>query len=606
MNGLLDLPTEIILAIVDRVPPNSLFTLSLTCRLLNYLSTSALLEHCGIRDPTNCTFDLYAIEGQSDALSALQAGLHIQQMKFLRCNFQLSGHHPQWGWPVAELIRRLHHLMLRLASIDEVVLFFSMTGLDGARDMYLESGVIVLQNLLNTAITKCKILRLMNADSFFGNSYLFSPLDTSGFSITQGLQGHAYRNDSPDWQYRRNGSEGTRPFLTCSPAALQQIALSSMEIDALSLFTPPCSSWTFTVLKQSRITSLTLNLTWPRSIYSQAERSLILYRLAEALQASLKSLFLKGVTYLFDALGFIAQLPLLQTFSVLPLTWKASPSGEGLTITSFPVFLTMETISAPADLVFYMFSRSLIVPRLRTIFLTFELKRHGLLFDITTTATSIARLREFVRPSVKLLPLFHVETVEESLCAGIRPICHIWKKEFSRLTTLSLNGLTALLDSPDTFRVILGVLTLFSKLKELCIELRTNYETPPIPMNLKSWMVEAILDRSPTVTSISCNGTAQIITPRQTSPRLAPSTYFQRSRDLAGIQRTLRISASAELKRRGTIRLGLIAYRDHPVTPKRFVTKSTADQPVMKGNLDGLVASCGGDGPEAQTAALGT
>jgi len=518
MNGLLDLPVEIILAILGNVPENSLLGLSLTCRSLNYLSTSALLELRGI-DPTNCTFDLNAKESQDDVLSALQAGLHIQRMTFLRCNLQTSWHYPQWDWPADQLIRRLHRLMLRLTSIDEVVLSFKMTGLTGMiapHRMYLNSGVIVLQNLLNTVITKCKILRIMNAGPFFGNSYIFSPQD-SGSSIIQGLRRLVHRNDSPDCQYRRNVSEATRPFLTCSPAALQQIALSSMEIDALSLFTPPCSSWTFTVLKQSRITSLTLNLTWSTSIiYTQAERSLIFSRLAEALQASLKSLFLKGVTHLLDALGFLARLPLLQTFGVLPWTWKIS-LFESSSITSFPLVLTMKTISAPADLVFYMFSRSLIVPRLRTIFLIFQIKKNGGLFDITTTATSIARLRKSVGPNVKLLVLFHfdgVSPVEESLCDGIQPICPIWEQEFSRFTTLSLNGLTALLDSPDTFRVILGVLTLFPKLKELRIELKTRYKAIVTPINLKTWMVEAILDRSPNVTSISCNGTSQRITPR--------------------------------------------------------------------------------------------
>ena len=383
------------------------------------------------------------------------------------------------------------------------------------RDMYLRSGVIVLQNLLNTIITKCKILRIMNADYFFGKSYIFNPLD-NGSSITQGLRRFVHRNDSPDWQYKRNVSTGTRPFLACSPAALQQIALSRMEIDALSLFTPPCSNWTFTMLKQSRITTLMLNLTWPTSRYAQAERSLILSRLAEALQASLKSLFLKGVTHPLDTLGFIARLPLLKIFRVLPWAWKASPS-ESSTITSFPLVLNMETISAPADLVFYMFSRSLIVPRLRAIFLTFQIKQDGGSFDITTTATSIARLRESVGPNVKLLVSFHFDGVpplEKSLCDGIQPICPIWEQEFSRFTTLTLNGLTALLDSPNTFRVILGVLTLFPKLKELCIELKTSYQAVPAPIDLKTWVVEAILDRSPNVSSLSCNGTAQRITPR--------------------------------------------------------------------------------------------
>ncbi|KIJ90370.1 hypothetical protein K443DRAFT_135676 [Laccaria amethystina LaAM-08-1] len=464
MSGLLDrLPVEIVLAILEHVPKNSLLGLSLTCCLLNYLSTLVLLEHCGIRDPTNCTFDLYATEGQADALSALQAGLHIQWMKFLRCNLWPPGYYPQWDWPPAKLIHRLHCLMLRLISFDEVVLSFNMWGMIAPHDTYLISGVIILQNLLNTVITK---------PSFFGQSYLFNPLD-SGSSITQGLWRFIHHNDSPDWQYRRNINKGNRPFLACSPAALQQMALSRMEIDALSLFIPPCSSWTFTMLKQSRITSLMVNLMWSTSTYAQAECSLIFSQLAEALQASLKSFLV-----------------------------------ESSTITSFPLVLTMETISAPADLIFYMFSRSLIVPRLKTIFLTFQIKKYGGLFDITTTATSIAQLRESVRPNVKLLVLFHFDRV---------PPLEGSKGEFSRFTTLSLNGLTALLDSPNTFQVILGVLTLFSKLKELHIQLKTSYQAIPTPINLKTWMVEAILDQSPNVTSISCNGTAQRMTPCQST-----------------------------------------------------------------------------------------
>ena len=164
----------------------------------------------------------------------------------------------------------------------------------------------------------------------------------------------------------------------------------------MSLFTPPCSSWKFTVLKQSRITSLTLGLTWARSIYIQAERSLIFSRLAKTLQASLKFLSFRRVTHLLDVLGFMARLPLLQTFHVLPWTWKADLFERSIT-TFFPLVLTMETISvltmetisAPADLVFSMFSRSWIVPRLRTIFLAFVVQENGGL-HITTTAASIA------------------------------------------------------------------------------------------------------------------------------------------------------------------------------------------------------------------------
>jgi hypothetical protein len=67
-----------------------------------------------------------------------------------------------------------------------------------------------------------------------------------------------------------------------------------------------------------------------------------------------------------------------------------------------------------------------------------------------------------------------------------------------------------------------------------------------------------------------------------------------------------KISASADIKKE-SIRFGLIAFRDHPPQDKSYVTKTfgfTDDISVMQANLNRLIASGGGDGPEAQTAAL--
>lgn len=55
------------------------------------------------------------------------------------------------------------------------------------------------------------------------------------------------------------------------------------------------------------------------------------------------------------------------------------------------------------------------------------------------------------------------------------------------------------------------------------------------------------------------------------------------------------------------VRLGLIAYRDHPPQDMTYVTKIfefTRDIAIMQSNLDTLSAAGGGDGPEAVTAAL--
>jgi len=67
-----------------------------------------------------------------------------------------------------------------------------------------------------------------------------------------------------------------------------------------------------------------------------------------------------------------------------------------------------------------------------------------------------------------------------------------------------------------------------------------------------------------------------------------------------------KISGSGRLSK-DLIRFGLIAFRDHPPQDKTYVTKEfgfTSDVDVMQKNLASLVASGGGDGPEAQTAAL--
>jgi hypothetical protein len=512
MVGLLDIPVEIIQAILAYLPADSLRDLFPTCRLLNYLSTSALLEHHGIRDPINCTFDLYSRlpgdELKADALSALLAGLHIKQMKFLRCNLIIPWYwSSQWGWGACRPLRRLHRLIQRLTSINEVVLSFKMVIGIVLDDAYLMSGIDILQNLLNMIITKsCKALRIINTGTFFGKVYIFNQPD-SGSSITQGLRRFFHRNDSPDWQYKRGDSKGARLSLTCSPAALQNVALTSMEIDAMSLFTPPCSNWTFTMLKQSRIKTLILSSTWPKS---GAERSLVLSRLVVAVQASVRTLSVVDVTHILEILGFIAQLPLLDTLDVNLWTWKAGVSDE-FTTTSIPIVLNMKIMSAPAEMLFFMFSRPLTVPRLREIFLAFNINKEGM-FNITTTATSIARLRDSVGPNVALIPMIYMDSVPpsmESLCNGIQPICPIWEQEFYKFTTMSLAGQMTLLDSPNTFRIILGLLTLFSGIAELHIRLRPSPEVDPTPIHLKPWMVKAILNRSPNIKSIFLNQVAQ-------------------------------------------------------------------------------------------------
>ncbi|KAF8527452.1 hypothetical protein BU17DRAFT_39336 [Hysterangium stoloniferum] len=68
------------------------------------------------------------------------------------------------------------------------------------------------------------------------------------------------------------------------------------------------------------------------------------------------------------------------------------------------------------------------------------------------------------------------------------------------------------------------------------------------------------------------------------------------------------IFASGKLVHPEDLRVGLVAFRDHPPQDHTYVTKTTpftSDIKKVESVLEGLYASGGGDGPEAVTAALG-
>lgn len=67
------------------------------------------------------------------------------------------------------------------------------------------------------------------------------------------------------------------------------------------------------------------------------------------------------------------------------------------------------------------------------------------------------------------------------------------------------------------------------------------------------------------------------------------------------------ILTSGKLRDVSSLKIGLVAYRDHPPQDNSYITKVfdfTSDVETVKANLSSLHASGGGDGPEAVTAAM--
>ena len=68
------------------------------------------------------------------------------------------------------------------------------------------------------------------------------------------------------------------------------------------------------------------------------------------------------------------------------------------------------------------------------------------------------------------------------------------------------------------------------------------------------------------------------------------------------------IYESGRLAAREDLRIGLVAFRDHPPQDHTYITRNfgfSSDTKAVQEHLKGLYASGGGDGPEAVTAALG-
>lgn len=67
------------------------------------------------------------------------------------------------------------------------------------------------------------------------------------------------------------------------------------------------------------------------------------------------------------------------------------------------------------------------------------------------------------------------------------------------------------------------------------------------------------------------------------------------------------IFESGKLQSDEDLRVGLVAFRDHPPQDHTYITKNfgfSSDISKVKKDLSGLYASGGGDGPEAITAAM--
>ncbi|KAJ7916846.1 hypothetical protein B0H13DRAFT_2446201 [Mycena leptocephala] len=119
--GILDLPTEILVTILDRsiVSIHSLRSLAVLCRRLQFIALPIYFSRHGLT-PTSKSVVINMTSNRRDLLAVLQMALFIPETENITCIFS----HPSCVsiFPVLRHLKRLQTYISRLLSVNDVTL----------------------------------------------------------------------------------------------------------------------------------------------------------------------------------------------------------------------------------------------------------------------------------------------------------------------------------------------------------------------------------------------------------------------------------------------------------------------------------------------------
>ena len=531
--GLLDLPTELILSILREVPNPTLQDCTRVSHLFNRLAVSVLLEKEGIRDPAQlCRLRLYTNPKRNtdiNPLSALLASTTLQRFKHLTVQLSRTQHWPSALTDGVRTLRQLHRLLMKLSSIDDFSLTLNILGTRPLDDAELKRSAAVLQDLLNAAVEKsCQGLKIANIGLPFSRCYAFSESsgkdNPSGLlktlrkrlkrrSISDAVKDNNNAMDSDAGRYERVGGR-ERVFFSCSPAALQNTKVRRLTIGTADMLFPPCSNWTFPMMKHSPITTFTLTLNWKGPLekkVSEAEFSLTFARLVDSLP-EISGLYLidASVPTILSALPWINQFGLLINLQFF--IRSGSKIDERLTksLDSFSLDLPdLHWLYGPHEIITFIFSHPVKLPRLRSVCLSFSYKTVGCPLDVLSIAEILGSLRRRVQQSHPLVTFFvEIEFdsnffgIHPSLINGIRPELTEWEEELATLSRLTIVVPGPSMMTERFYPRILGCLTLFPGLTRLGLQTAPRLVELYPPLVIKRWILDGIKRRCPTLVDI--------------------------------------------------------------------------------------------------------
>ncbi|KAJ6534815.1 hypothetical protein B0H19DRAFT_1271511 [Mycena capillaripes] len=266
--GILDLPTEILVAILEspRVSDGTLRSLARVCRRLHFIALPIYFSRNGLT-PSSDFLDLSLRSDGHDLLGVLLTALFTPETQNITCHFP----HPDCTsiYPLLSHLKRLEKYISRLPSVKVVQLQLDVAGsvcLSSGDDHALKAWTGQLESLLNCIVKKqCKSLT-MDYGSQFTRSYEVGPPSSPRGPITRLFAAvpKLLSRDSGETagvteHFRRNPRQGHRRFKVTLPSSVHRSArLTSLEIYSPILLLPPGLQWTLTALRTCPVTSLTM------------------------------------------------------------------------------------------------------------------------------------------------------------------------------------------------------------------------------------------------------------------------------------------------------------------------------------------------------------
>ena len=480
LSTLADLPNELLFAIFQDLDSSSVFQVGKICRQLNEVAIPFMLAREGLTDP-----GVYSVlepyhEGYQDSLSALTVYFSIRSVDNLSCilnDVAIEGYSATIP-SLTRSVERINNLVERLRFVNTFqIVFFKADSSWSLDSDDVRDFVGVFLHLLETLAKKsCKSFNILHPHPIaFNSGYVFKsrPTKTKRVRIVDSLRPQSHDDiqllQGDSWHYRLKRELNPLYLVPFPPI---QSSITNLEIISDFLFVPPFSKWTFHLMRNSPITSLSISM--HRFIGKDEFNLCILPQIVDSVPK------LQGIKLAFPSDNFmhilvqnLSRLPLLQRITT-GLFYPNIIRSDSISGQNIPFTLSHLTSFTGSPEQGVILLEGMICPELHSMNLIIDISLRGK-FDYSIDADAFSKLdRHF--DTLKIRPRINVCLVT---CGG-RPFGNNpdegpkpnWIEHFRSVSHLTLEMPRFFSDDNETSYQIdytLEWLSVFQRIKGLTL-----------------------------------------------------------------------------------------------------------------------------------------